>query len=76
MENPYTCNLAVSSSLFTVLTVAKEATTRSVLKKKVLVKSFTQFAGKRLCWSLLLIKLEAFRPATLVKRDCKTGVFL
>ena len=30
--------------------------------------------GKRLCWSLFLIKLLALRPATLLKRDCNTNV--
>ena len=29
-----------------------------------------------LCWGLFLIKLQAFRPVTLLKRDSNTGVFL
>ena len=29
-----------------------------------------------LCWSLLLMKLQAFRPATSLRRDSNTGVFL
>ena len=33
-------------------------------------------AGKHLCWSLFLIKLQAFRPATLLKRDSNTSGFL
>ena len=33
------------------------------------LKKFTIFAGKRLCWSLFLIKLLGFRPATLFKID-------
>ena len=32
-------------------------------------KNFTIFTGKQLCWSLFLIKLLGFRPATLFKRD-------
>ena len=31
--------------------------------------------GKQLCWSLYLVKLKAFRTATSLKRDSKTGVF-
>ena len=31
------------------------------------------FTGKHLCWSLFLIKLQAFRPATLLKRDSNTA---
>ena len=34
------------------------------------------FTGKHLCWSLFLIKMQTFRPATLSKRDSITGVFL
>ena len=34
------------------------------------------FIGKRLCWSLLLIKLQAWKPVTLLIRDFNTGVFL
>ena len=40
------------------------------------LNNFTNFTGKYLCWSLLLIKLQVFRPATLLKRDSNTGVFL
>ena len=32
-------------------------------------KNFTIFTGKQLCWSLFLIKLLGFRPATSFKRD-------
>ena len=39
------------------------------------LKKFAMFTGKRLCWSLFLIKLLDFRPATLFKRDSQTGVF-
>ena len=33
------------------------------------LKKFAIFTGKRLCWSLFLIKLLDFRPATLFKRE-------
>ena len=38
--------------------------------------SFAKFAGKNLCWSLFLIKMQAFRPTTLFKKCSNTGVFL
>ena len=31
---------------------------------------------KHLCWSLFLKNLQTFRPATLLKRDLNTAVFL
>ena len=39
------------------------------------LKNFANFLGKYLWWSLFLIKLQAWRPATLFRRDCNTGVF-
>ena len=49
--------------------------------KKAFLKNFAIFTGKQLCWSLfvgvsLSPALLAFRPATLLKRDFNTGVFL
>ena len=44
--------------------------------KKVVRKNFAIFTGKHLCWSLFLIKLQDFRPATLLERNSNTGVFL
>ena len=40
------------------------------------LKIFANFTRKRLCWSLFLIKLPAWRPVTLLKRDSNIGVFL
>ena len=40
------------------------------------LKNFAYFTGKHPCWSFFLIKLQALRPATLLKRDSNTGVFL
>ena len=31
---------------------------------------------KKMCWSLFLRKLQAFRPANLFKKDSNTGIFL
>ena len=41
-----------------------------------ILKNFAIFAGKNLGWSLFVIMLQAFRSATLLKRDSNTGVFL
>ena len=40
------------------------------------LKNFAIFAGKHLCRSVFLIKLQAFKSTTLLKRDSNTGVFL
>ena len=44
--------------------------------KKAVLKNFAIFIGKHQCWSLFLIRLQAFRPATLSRKDSNTGVFL
>ena len=44
--------------------------------KKGVLKDFANFAQKQLCWSLFLIKLHASRPASLLKGDSNTIVFL
>ena len=44
--------------------------------KKAVLKNLEIFTGKHLPLSLLLIKLKAFRPATLLKTDSNTGIFL
>ena len=46
-----------------------------VFCKKAVLKTFVIFTGKHFCWGLFLIKLQAFRPATLLKRNFNTGVF-
>ena len=33
------------------------------------IKNFAIFTGKHLCWGLFLIKLQALRPTTLLKKD-------
>ena len=44
--------------------------------KKVALKHFAIFTGKRLCWSLFFTKLQNFRHATLLKIDSNTEVVL
>ena len=41
-----------------------------------LLKNFAIFTGKQLCCSLFLIKLQVYKPVTLIKKYPKTGVFL
>ena len=41
--------------------------------KKGVLKKFTNFMEKHLCWSLFLLKLQA---TTLLERNCNTCVFL
>ena len=43
-----------------------------VFYKKAVLKNFAIFTGKHLCWSLFLIKLQAFRPDS--KRDPSTCI--
>ena len=47
-----------------------------VFCRKGCSKNFPNFTGKHLCWSLFLMKLQAFKPAHLLKRDSNTGVSL
>ena len=37
------------------------------------LESFTNFTGKRLCWSLFLIKLQVWKHNNLLRRDSNTG---
>ena len=41
-----------------------------------ILKNFAMFVLKHLCWSLFLINMQAWRPATLSKIDYNIGVFL
>ena len=42
--------------------------------KIAVLKRFVIFTEKYISWSLFLIKIQGFMPATLLKRDPKTGV--
>ena len=43
---------------------------------KAVLKNFAIFTGEQLCWSLCLIKLQAFKLAALFIRDSSTGALL
>ena len=47
----------------------------AVVRKIGVLKNFSNFTGKQLCWSFFLIKLHTLRPATLLKTDSNTGIF-
>ena len=47
-----------------------------VFCEKSVLKNFSNFTGKHLCWSLFLTKLQVFRSATLLKGDANTSIFL
>ena len=47
-----------------------------VFCKKGVLKNFAKFSGKHLCQSLFLNKFAGLKPATLLKKDSGTGVFL
>ena len=49
---------------------------RTCSAKERVLNNFANFTIKHLCWSLFVIKLQAYRPATLLKRDSDTGVFM
>ena len=42
--------------------------------KKGALKNFANFTGNHLCWSLFIIKLQAWGPATFFKREFDTSV--
>ena len=45
-----------------------------LLFEKSRTKNFAIFTWKHLCWRLFSIKLQAFRPATFLKRGSKTVI--
>ena len=44
--------------------------------KKHVLQNFANYTGKHLCWSLILIELQALKSAVLLKRDSNIGAFL
>ena len=66
-------NLDISSIFNEVFWLLRSGRLQIILIVGVF-KYFAIFTGKRLCWSIFLIKLQAFRSVTLLKRDSNTGV--
>ena len=46
-----------------------------VFYKKAVLKNFATFTEKRLCWSFFLIKIQAFWPATFLKKRLQHRLF-
>ena len=64
------------SRYYLILSYVKtEAAVRRCSSKWGFLK-ISQCAQENTCWSLFLIKLQAWRPATLLKRDSSTGFLL
>ena len=57
------------------LIITRSSHLRCSVKKDVL-KKFANLTGKPLCWNLFLIMLQDLNPATFLKRDTNTGIFL
>ena len=66
--------LTQQSLSFLLLFIYRSICSQMLFKIGVL-KNFTNFAGQHLCWSLILLKLQTWFAATLLKRDSNTGVF-
>ena len=49
---------------------------QEVFCNKGVLRNFTKFTEKHLCQSLFFNKVGDIRPATYLKRDSGTGVFL
>ena len=43
--------------------------------KKAILKNFSKFTGKHLCWSFFFNKVADLRPATLLKKETPTQLF-
>ena len=73
-------NYAYSSILCSGHQLSESAFIRSshlqIFYKTRVLKNFSKFTRKHLCWSLFLIKLRVGRHVTSLKRDSSTGVFL
>ena len=58
------------------LTCSSRSSRSQMLFKIDVLKNFENFTGKQLWLSHFLIKLQVWRPATSLKRDSSTGIFL
>ena len=59
----------------TSLIISRSSYRRCSVKKGAL-KNFANFTEKQICWSLFLIKLQAWKTVALLKRDSNIGLFL
>ena len=68
--------LFTQGKVFGVRLIITRSRHRRCSVKRGVLKNFANFTGKHLCWSLFLIMLQSFNPATFLKRDSNTGVLL
>ena len=61
---------------FLILSATFRSNRPEVFCKKGVLRNLTKFPGKHLCQSLFFNKVAGLNPATLLKRDSGTGVFL
>ena len=82
-QNPFKVHIklqAVYSVVYSTAEVFRHHRVRSSHRrcsvKKVSRNIFATFTGKHPCWSFFSIKFQTFSPATLLKTDSDTGVFM
>ena len=63
------------SSCYVILFSKLKKQPHGAFYKKTVVENFAILIGKQLCWSLLSVKLQGCRTATLLKIDLTAGVF-
>ena len=74
-ENPYWEMIFLTVIFSKFCKKFRSSHQRGSIKRDVL-KKYVIFTGKHPCWSLFLIKLQDWRPQTLLKRDSNTDTFL
>ena len=66
----------MSESVFHSFIYQKRSYSTEVFYKKYVLKNFPKFTGKHLCPRLVFDKVAGLSPATWLKKDSSTGVFL
>ena len=61
---------------YSILRWNKQKQSFADLFKMCVPRYFANFIGKHQCWSIFLIKLQAWRPATFLQCDSNTSVLL
>ena len=75
--NDFFCSKRIICSNYNYLKPSiSEKQPTGLFSKRTVLKKFSKFTGKHLCWSHFSIKFQAFRLATLLKRDSNAESFL
>ena len=72
----FAVELLANSAVVWIVTLCFQKQSPEVFYKKSVLRNFTKFTEKHLCQSLLFNKVVGLRPATLLKKDFGTDVFL